>query len=232
MIFASQRRAAAIRHHACAGRDRRAHRLQRATAIDSVDDDRDHPFVYGATNPNSVPFKNVSLAVIRKFYQKGFKEINGHLAYKIPSKLTPARKNGSSRSGSSTALTRVIERIDSEIAALKKLRQRVRRPGKGQRDFREQLRRRKRCEESHRENRRRSRCRDPPGVADKARLKTYAEAVAEALASGAGKQAMSVERWEKFAAGLSHAEGARGAAAMGVDIFWDWDLPRTPEGSM
>jgi isocitrate lyase len=42
-----------------------------ATAIDSVDHERDHPFVYGATDPHAVPFKNVNLAVIRKFYREG-----------------------------------------------------------------------------------------------------------------------------------------------------------------
>src|SRR4030095_7607236 len=44
-----------------------------ATAIDSVEDERDHPFIYGATNRRIVPFKNVSLAVIKKFYEHGFK---------------------------------------------------------------------------------------------------------------------------------------------------------------
>ena len=43
-----------------------------ATAIDSVDHERDHLFVYGATDPHAVPFKNVNLAVIRKFYREGF----------------------------------------------------------------------------------------------------------------------------------------------------------------
>jgi isocitrate lyase len=54
-----------------------------ATAIDSVEDERDHPFIYGATNRRIVPFKNVSLAVIKKFYEHGFKEINGHLLHRI-----------------------------------------------------------------------------------------------------------------------------------------------------
>jgi isocitrate lyase len=57
-----------------------------ATALDSVDDERDHPFVYGATNPRIVPFKNVNLAAIRKFYKGGFKEINGHLLHRISEK--------------------------------------------------------------------------------------------------------------------------------------------------
>src|SRR5438094_7634342 len=54
-----------------------------ATAIDSVEDERDHSFVFGATNPDIVPFKNVNLAVIRKFYEEGFKEINRHLLHGI-----------------------------------------------------------------------------------------------------------------------------------------------------
>ncbi|HET9295499.1 MAG TPA: isocitrate lyase/phosphoenolpyruvate mutase family protein, partial [Candidatus Binatia bacterium] len=57
-----------------------------ATAIDSLEDERDHPFVLGATNADIVPFKNVSLAVIKKFYDRGFKEINGHLLYRISDK--------------------------------------------------------------------------------------------------------------------------------------------------
>ena len=60
-----------------------------ATAIDSVDDERDHPFVYGATKP-IVAFKNVNLAVIRKFYRAGFKEINGHLLHQISDKAYKA----------------------------------------------------------------------------------------------------------------------------------------------
>ena len=77
-----------------------------ATAIDSVDDDRDHPFVYGATNPDIVPFKNVSLAVIRKFYQKGFKDINGHLLYKISEQAYADADKWLKQSISSSALPR------------------------------------------------------------------------------------------------------------------------------
>ena len=161
-----------------------------ATAIDSVDDDRDHPFVYGATNPDIVPFKNVSLAVIRKFYQKGFKEINGHLLYKISEQAYAGAEKWLKQERLFDRIAAGIGRINGEIAALKKLRQRVRRPGKGQRDFREQLAAqeiavKKVIEETVDEV--------VAGIrqewADKARLKTYAEAVAEALASGAGKQA-------------------------------------------
>ena len=169
--------------------------------------------------------------MIRKFYQKGFKEINGHLLYKISEQAYAGAEKWLKQERLFDRIAAGIERINGEIAALKKLRQRVRRPGKGQRDFREQLAAqeiavKKVIEETVDEV--------VAGIrqewADKARLKTYAEAVAEALASGAGKQAMSVERWKKFAAGSSYAEARAVAASMGIDIFWDWDLPRTPEG--
>ena len=65
-----------------------------ATAINSVDDERDHPFVYGATHPGIVPFRNVNLAVIKRFYQAGFKEINGHLLHGIHRRLIRKPRNG------------------------------------------------------------------------------------------------------------------------------------------
>jgi isocitrate lyase len=69
--------------------------------------------------------------------------------------------------------------------------------------------------------------------AQKAGLKTYAVAVAEALEAkipGKTKVTMSVDRWKKFAASVSHKEARERAESMGIDLFWDWDLPRTPEG--
>ncbi len=205
-----------------------------ATAIDSVDDERDHPFVYGATDPGIVPFKNVTLAVIRKFYQKGFKEINGHLLYKISEQAYVDAEKWLKQERLFDRISEGIERIGSEIAALKKLRQRVRRPGKGQRDFREQLAAleisvKKVIEET------------VDGViadirqewAEKARLKTFANAVADAMESsnkGKGALAMSIDRWKKYAGSVSYSEARERAESMGIDVFWDWNLPRTPEG--
>ena len=57
-----------------------------ATAIDSIDDRCDHPFIYGATNARIVPFKNVNLGGIRRFYQAGFREMNGHMLHAVSSK--------------------------------------------------------------------------------------------------------------------------------------------------
>jgi isocitrate lyase len=202
-----------------------------ATAIDSIDDDRDHPFIYGATNPDIVPFKNVSLAVIRKFYQKGLKEINGHLLYKISEQAYADAEKWLKQEGLAERVASGIERIEKEVAALKNLRQRVRRAGKGERDFREQLAAleigvKKIIEETVDEVIAHIR----QEWAEKARLKTFTEAVAESLDRGKGKHAMSSDRWKKYAAGVSYAEARARTESMGIEVFWDWDLPRTPEG--
>jgi isocitrate lyase len=205
-----------------------------ATAIDSVDDQRDHPFVYGATNPSLVPFKNVNLAVIRKFYEAGFRDINGHLLHEISDKAYKAAEEWLRQEHLAGRINEAIAKIKKESATLKKLRQGVRGQGTGKRDFREQLAAseimsRKFTDETL----------DNVLVAirqrwvEKAGLKTYGDAVAEALRARSqtrGKLPMSVERWKSLAARASHAELREHAASMGIDIFWDWDLPRTPEG--
>ena len=205
-----------------------------ATAIDSVDDQRDHPFVYGATDPRIVPFKNVNLAVIRKFYQAGFKEVNGHLLHQISDKAYKSADEWLRQEHLMGRINDGIARIEKEIVALKKLRHAFRRQGAGHRDFREQsavseITINKITEETIDNVLAAVR----QSWAVKAGLKTYPDAVADVLSArgqSRAKLAMSVERWKTFARGASHSEARERAASMGIEIFWDWDLPRTPEG--
>ncbi len=183
-----------------------------ATAIDSVEDERDHPFIYGATNRRIVPFKNVSLAVIKKFYDHGFKEINGHLLHKISDKAYREAEQWLKEERLTARINDALDRINRETESLKKLRQQARRQKKGQRDLREQ-----------------SAALEVMAWAQKAGLNTYAEAVAQALQAKTPGKA-SVERWKKFADSVSHEEARERAESMGIDVFWNWDLPRTPEG--
>ena len=201
-----------------------------ATAIDSVEDERDHPFVYGATQPDILPFKDVNLAVIKQFYDQGFKEINGHLLYRISDKAYREADEWLKKHHLAARVDEALARIRKETTALNKLRHQT----KERRDAREQVAAlelgiKKVGEETldHvltvvRE-----------AWAEQAGLKTYADAVGEAMQarmqSGA-KFPLSVERWKKFAATASYNEARQKAKSMGVEIFWDWDLPRTPEG--
>jgi len=205
-----------------------------ATAIDSVDDERDQPFVYGATNSSVVPFKNVSLAVIRKFYEEGFKEINGHLLFRISAKAYRDADEWLKQEHLTKRIAEGLERINKETANLRKLRQQARRRTKAAGDARERLAAlevaiKKFIEETV-DN-------VLAGVrqvwAEKAGIRTYADAVAQAMEiriQNHDKLPMSVERWKRFANGVSYDEARDRARSMGIDIFWDWDLPRTPEG--
>ena len=204
-----------------------------ATAIDSVDDERDHPFVYGATKP-IVAFKNINLAVIRKFYRAGFKEINGHLLHQISDKAYKAAEEWLKQAHLTSRINEGIEKVQNDVNALKKLRRRMRRQRTVPRDFREQIAAleimtKKITEET------------VDGVLDEARqvwaekagLKTYADAVADALRARSANRsvsATSIEQWNGFANSVSHEEARERARSLGIDIFWDWNLPRTPEG--
>src|SRR6201987_2356110 len=55
-----------------------------ANLIDSRADERDQPFLLGATNLNIPSYKACFLALMRLFYELGVKELNGHLLYALP----------------------------------------------------------------------------------------------------------------------------------------------------
>ena len=55
-----------------------------ANLIDSRADERDQPFLLGATNLKVPSYKSCFLAMVRRFYELGVKELNGHLLYALP----------------------------------------------------------------------------------------------------------------------------------------------------
>ncbi|MDQ1532131.1 MAG: isocitrate lyase, partial [Microbacteriaceae bacterium] len=55
-----------------------------ANLLDSRADERDQPFVLGTTNLKIPSYKSCFLAMVRRFYESGFKELNGHLLYALP----------------------------------------------------------------------------------------------------------------------------------------------------
>ncbi|MEK7377881.1 MAG: isocitrate lyase, partial [Candidatus Binatota bacterium] len=205
-----------------------------ATVIDSIEDERDHRFVYGATNQNIVSFKNISLAVIRRFYDQGFKEINGHLLHGISEKAYREAEEWLKQERLASRINEAIAKLGEEIASLEKLRQQVRRKGSGQKDAREELAARevlsKKTTEETVDN-------ILAGIrqawAEKAGLKTYADAVAEVMQTrvrSGVKLPMTIDQWKTFARNVSNGEAREQAKSMGIDIFWSWDLPSTPEG--
>ena len=54
-----------------------------ANLIDSRSDERDQAFLLGATNLDIPSYKGCFLALVRRFYELGVKELNGHLLYAL-----------------------------------------------------------------------------------------------------------------------------------------------------
>src|SRR6201991_1564030 len=55
-----------------------------ANLLDSRADERDQPFVLGVTNLKIPSYKTCFLAMMRRFYDQGVTEVNGHLLYALP----------------------------------------------------------------------------------------------------------------------------------------------------
>ena len=56
----------------------------------------------------------------------------------------------------------------------------------------------------------------------------YGDAVLNAL-KASGKEDKA-QQWSKKHHGLSHTDAVALAKSLGVEIFWNWDVPRTREG--
>ena len=54
-----------------------------ATLLDGRSDERDQPFILGATNLQVPAYKLCFLALMKRFYDRGVGELNGHLLYKV-----------------------------------------------------------------------------------------------------------------------------------------------------
>jgi isocitrate lyase len=173
-----------------------------ATFIDSRGDERDQSFLLGATNVNVPSCKVASLAVMKRFYDRGVPEINGHFLYRISEGAYEDAFDWMKKTG-------VLSLVDERIAAV--------RAGKESSDTAFDR------------------------VMDKfldvwqmdAGLKTYGEAVADVMRfqieDGASFD-LTPGEWVKWAETVSLVEAREKARSMGIQIFWDWELPKTPEG--
>ena len=85
-----------------------------ASLIDSRTDERDQPFLLGATNV-SVPTYRISyLAMMKMFHDAGVKELNGHLLYGIGDAEYAAAARWLERSGIAKAIQAAIGKVAGE----------------------------------------------------------------------------------------------------------------------
>ncbi|MCB0940460.1 MAG: isocitrate lyase ICL2 [Mycobacterium sp.] len=174
-----------------------------ANLVESRSDERDQPFLLGATNLKIPPYKACFLAMVRRFYSSGVTELNGHLLYALPEGEYAAADGWLERHGVTAAITEAagVWR-DNRSGSLDALFDKV------ESQFVEAWQ-------------------------DDAGLETYGDAVAELLKfrEGEGEQLdMSVADWNAFAKTASLYAAREKARQLGVDAAWDCERAKTPEG--
>ncbi len=174
-----------------------------ATLLDGRSDERDQPFILGATNVELPSFKVAFLAILRRFHGLGIEELSGHQLYATSEEELAAADawiDGAELGGLiSAAVADYVKggRVAVD-AALDKVFDRF-----------------------------------VDVWQTEANVKTYGEAVAEVMRflAGEGVQfAMSEEEWLLFAARASFYTINEKAKGMGVHVVWDCEHAKTPDG--
>ncbi|MBV9088908.1 MAG: isocitrate lyase ICL2 [Mycobacteriaceae bacterium] len=174
-----------------------------ASLLDSRADERDQPFLLGATNLKIPSYKACFLAMLRRFYELGVTELNGHLLYALPDGEYAAADAWLERQG--------IADVVAEAATAWQ--------HNGQRSIDDLY------------DKVESRFVD--AWEDDAGLKTYGEAVADLLEFGESEGEpldMSAAEWRRFAERASLYAARDKAKALGADAGWDCELAKSPEG--
>ncbi len=174
-----------------------------ATLLDGRGDERDQPFILGVTNVDIPSWRTTYLTILRKLHELGVSELNGHLLYRISDRDYEAAGAWLDRVGVSSTIQAILE--------------------------------------AHR--------RDKAPRVDailneasnkfvslweaQAGLKTFGQAVADAMVFhlDEGQQFdLTVDEWLAWSSRVGHREARERSKSMGLNVVWDCELARTPEG--
>jgi len=174
-----------------------------ANLIDGRADERDQPFLLGATNLEVPPYKACFLAMVRRLHDRGVTEVNGHLLYALPDAEYAAADEWLAARGVAAVIDEAAEDWSRDRhQSLDDLFDRV------ESAFVEAWQ-------------------------TDAGLDTYANAVAEVLRfkEREGEAlAMKPVEWIEFARTASLYAATEKARELGVEAPWDCERARTPEG--
>ena len=175
-----------------------------ATFLDNRTDERDQPFILGATNLELPSYRVGFLAILQSLHDLGLDDIRGHLLFAVPDgELQKARawlvrvglmslieRNAeiARDAGAGITVERLLDAIDTRYSEVWQA---------------------------------------------EAGLKTYGEAVGEVLELRIGEGErfeMTLEEWRTFASRAAFSEVKDTAASLDIHVAWDPELPKTPEG--
>ncbi len=174
-----------------------------ANLLDNSGDERDHPFILGATSRAVPSYKLATLALMRAFHDAGHEMFNGFQLYR----LTDAEYRAADEWLESTGL-----RQQAQEAAAAVLGQPEPRIDEAYDRILSAMVQRWEAD---------------------AGLMTIGEAVAAALRTqeeDGGEVAIGAQEWSDFARTASFWSVRERARELGVDFHWDAELARTPEG--
>jgi len=174
-----------------------------ATYLDGRGDERDHPFILGATKVDIPSYKVAYLAILKRLFEKGIEELNGHLVYQISEEAYTAANTWLEKLG-------IMSLIDESLNAFKQsnllnveiILDKVT-----------------------------TKFLDIWQM--EAGMKTYGQAVADVMKfhiDEGEEYELSIGEWLKLVDTLSYRAAKEKAKSMGISIIWDYELPRTPEG--
>jgi isocitrate lyase len=174
-----------------------------ATLLDSRGDERDQPFILGATNVQIPSYKICYLSMLKALHDVGIGEIRGHFLYDLSPEEMDAGLAWMERAG---VLSAVKSNAEPYLGGSQKMIDRL-----------------------------------LDGVTSRlvdsweaeAGLKTFGEAVGDVLefrVSEGESFEMTPEEWRTFAQGASLQNATDKARSLGVQVIWDAERAKTPEG--
>ncbi|MHB0972375.1 MAG: isocitrate lyase ICL2 [Thermoanaerobaculia bacterium] len=170
--------------------------------IDGRGDERDQPFILGVTNVSIPTYKAAYLAMMKRFYDEGIRELNGHLLYALSDEEYAAADAWLERKGLAAHIKNVVKKHRNDGPSIDAMFN----------DVESIL---------------------VDGWQAEAGVQTYGDAVAEVLefrASDGEPLEMSVDEWNRFAKTASFYAARKKARSLGVNIVWDCEHAKTPEG--
>jgi isocitrate lyase len=174
-----------------------------ATFLEGRGDERDHPFILGATNVDLPTYKVGFLAILRKLHELGVDDVRGHLLFEISAAEYDEADAWLERTG-------VMRELEESARAFQKA------TGSPVETLLEKV------EAPYLE-----------AWQSEAGLKSYPEAVADVIefrASEGERFDVSASEWLAFANRTSfHAARVR-ARSMGIDVVWDCEVSKTTDG--
>ncbi|MCY3985518.1 MAG: isocitrate lyase ICL2 [Candidatus Dadabacteria bacterium] len=173
-----------------------------ATLLDGDGDERDQPFILGATKLNIPSYKNAYLTILKRIYEKGIKEINGHKLYKISEETYAETGKWLEETGIASFIDKNIEGMKGDTQKLETTLDSV------VTKFVEIWE-----EES--------------GLST---FGDTIETLMQFNMEQGIEFEMTIEQWRQFAKTASTKDAMEKAASLGIDYIWDPEISRTPEG--